>query len=158
MRSLTTKHLAVNRGVDGITSTIVSLIVDGIIGMTLEILINIFGESELPTLSFGMIFMGMFSGALLGIGVMFANISITIGYAGPAYAIAQSSCIIMTFLDWGIMGQVPNGIQIIGLMTSILGAAIIALGDDIIEMYKKRGSNKYKNNSDYKADDTPLME
>ncbi|CAI2367431.1 unnamed protein product [Moneuplotes crassus] len=71
------------------------------------------------------------SGLLTAIGVVFLNMAVTCGLAGPVFALANIQVIIQTILQVLINGKVPNLIEIIAAALGVIGACTIALGPDI---------------------------
>lgn len=54
------------------------------------------------------------------------------GLAGPAVAMANLSSVIQAFLDWGFLAQIPNTLEILGLVVAVLGAILMSIADDYI--------------------------
>jgi len=63
----------------------------------------------------------VFSGAVASWGVAFMNQAVTLGLAGPVYAISNIQVIIQTVLDAIINGAVPTTIEIIAAILGISG-------------------------------------
>ena len=54
------------------------------------------------------------------------------GLAGPAVAMANLSSVIQALLDWGFLSQIPTLFETLGLVIAIVGAILMAIGDDYI--------------------------
>lgn len=71
------------------------------------------------------------SGLIGSGGVLWLNYAVSIGYAGPVYALANTQVILMTILDAVFLGQTPNIIEIVAASFGIFGSISIALGPAI---------------------------
>ena len=81
------------------------------------------------------------SGLITAIGVVFLNYALTIGFAGPVFALANIQVIIQSTLDAILLGQIPSVIEVVAAIFGILGSCTIAVGpqiyDRFVEWYQK---------------------
>lgn len=75
----------------------------------------------------------VFSGVVISVGRFCLNKAITIGYAGPVFALANIQTIIQSFLDAILLGQVPTTIEILSAILGIIGSCTIAVGPLVFE-------------------------
>ena len=130
-RSLTLKWLYLSQGIDGISASAVFLYVDGTLGGIAGIVLAILGlgYATFPPLH---ILYGVISRCLAGLGVLFINIAVSTGVAGPAFAIANLCSVLQALGDWGFLGQIPVVVEWIGLVISVVGGIIMSIGDDYV--------------------------
>lgn len=105
-----------------------TLFVDGIIG-TVYLIIQYYTTVGVVTQE--ILFPGILSGLIAGFGTFLINYSISVGVAGPASAMANLAAVFQTILDYFILGQVLNLMQIIGLLVGLAGAMVLAVGVSI---------------------------
>ena len=105
------------------------LFVDGVIGtIGLLIQLKIYGNF----LTTQIFLYGLFGGIFATIGIAMINYSISVGVSGPASALSNLSTIVQTLLDYFILGQGIGILQILGLISGILGAVVLAIGMEVI--------------------------
>ena len=123
--------MGIQHGIDGVSASSVFLMTDGLTGGIIGLIISLLGGgySAFPV---SYIILGLVSGTLAGTGVLCLNVALMEGLAGPAVAMANLSSVIQTFLDWGFLGQVPSLLEGLGLIIAVLGAIIMAIGDDYV--------------------------
>ena len=85
------------------------------------------------------------SGLLFWIGIIFLNKAVTMGLAGPVFALANIQVIIQTILDAIFVGSIPTTLEIVSAALGILGCCTIALGP---EMYSWLKNVWYKKKED----------
>lgn len=131
VRGLILKYMGIKLGIDGISASSIFLMTDGLVGGTIGLIITLNGGgyADFPVLY---IVLGLISGCLAGTGVLCLNVAIMEGLAGPAVAMANLSSVIQALLDWGFLNQVPSLFETLGLSIAILGAIVMAIGDDYI--------------------------
>mmetsp|Transcript_1400 Transcript_1400/g.1236 ORF Transcript_1400/g.1236 Transcript_1400/m.1236 type:complete len:374 (+) Transcript_1400:41-1162(+) len=123
IRSIFIKYYA-SKGYNVYNFAMQSLFVDGLIGsvyllvqyMTTDVVTS---EIILP---------GILSGLIAGFGTFLINYSISVGIAGPASAMANLAAVFQTIMDYFILGQVLNLLQIFGLFVGLIGALTLAVG------------------------------
>jgi drug/metabolite transporter (DMT)-like permease len=76
------------------------------------------------------------SGFIAAIGVVTMNFGLSMGLAGPVYALANIQVIIQTVLDVIFLGQIPNLIQIISAIIGVIAAVTIAVGEETFTYLK----------------------
>jgi uncharacterized membrane protein len=74
---------------------------------------------------------GITSGFLAAFGIISANYAVLKGLAGPASAIVNCSTVIQTLMDYFILNQLLNLMQLSGFLFGLLGAMIFAVGKEI---------------------------
>jgi drug/metabolite transporter (DMT)-like permease len=131
VRGLILKYMGIKLGIDGISASSIFLMTDGLIGGIVGLLITL-GGGGYASFPVSYIILGLVSGCLAGTGVLCLNISIMDGLAGPAVAMANLSAVIQALLDWGFLGQQPSLFETLGLIVAIIGAIVMAIGDDYI--------------------------
>ena len=102
-----------------------SLFVDGLIG-TIYLIVQYLTTEGIVTSE--IILPGILSGLIAGFGTFLINYSISVGIAGPASAMANLAAVFQTILDYFILGQVLNLLQILGLLVGLTGAIVLAVG------------------------------
>lgn len=105
-----------------------TLFVDGLIG-TVYLIIQYYTTVGVVTQE--ILLPGILSGLIAGFGTFLINYSISVGVAGPASAMANLAAVFQTILDYFILGQVLNLMQIIGLLVGLAGAMVLAVGVSI---------------------------
>lgn len=129
LRGLLLKYMGIKMQIDGVSASSIFLMTDGLVGGIVGLVITIIGGgySSFPPLY---ILLGIVSGTLAGTGVLCLNIALMDGLAGPAVAMANLSSVIQALLDWGFLGQTPSLFEVLGLIVAVVGAIIMAIGDD----------------------------
>lgn len=84
----------------------------------------------------GMVFLG---GLISTASIFTITCAFAIGPAGPVSAIGQNSAIVLLFLQWGILGITPIGLEVGGMVISIVGVVTLALGSDLIQKNTANG-------------------
>jgi drug/metabolite transporter (DMT)-like permease len=110
-----------------------SLFVDGLIG-TICLIFQI--ETTTGIVTPDIIFPGILAGVISGVGIVLINYSVTVGIAGPASALANLAAVFQTLLDFFLLGQVLNLMQIVGLVVGLSGAMVLAVGLPIYHKVK----------------------
>ena len=117
-----------------------SLFVDGMIG-SIYLLFQYVLVEGLVTQE--ILIPGLLSGLIAGFGTFLINYSISVGIAGPASAMANLAAVFQTILDFFILGQALNLLQILGLLIGLTGAVILAVGASIffgvLKIFGKEG-------------------
>jgi len=143
VRSLISKHLSKNEGIDNITFAISSLIIDGLIGTSIEISRNIFGSSDLFSLTSLEFSAALFIGICGGMAIVFINMAVTEGFEKHTIAATNTAFLFMMLLDWVVLGQSIGSLQIVGVAVATAGAAITLLGDSVMTTIKRKKENKF---------------
>jgi drug/metabolite transporter (DMT)-like permease len=89
----------------------------------------------------GMVYGGI-AGCLMLLGRIFIAFGIAEGLAGPAQSIMATNAMWLTILTVIFDGQKLSILQFMGIFSGILGAFIIALGDNFVEKLSKLVSKK----------------
>jgi drug/metabolite transporter (DMT)-like permease len=71
----------------------------------------------------------LISGILISLGIVFINVASDMGNAGICNAIMHSQRIFLTLGNYAFFGQTLNLMQGMGVILSVIGAAIISLPD-----------------------------
>ena len=87
---------------------------------------------------------GILSGLIAGVGTFLINYAISVGIAGPASAMANLAAVTQTILDYFLLGQVLNIMQIFGLIVGLLGAMVLAVGVSIYNRLVRLCKNQKK--------------
>ena len=140
LRSITNKYF-VEQGYQAYNFTIQFLFIDGIIG-TVGLLIQ-YGIYD-KTITTEIFLYGFFAGIFAGIGIVMINYSMAIGIAGPASALSNLATVLQTLLDYFILGQELGVLQILGLCIGILGAIVLAIGTEVINIFTNLFKSKRK--------------
>lgn len=111
-----------------------SLFVDGLIG-TIILVFQI--ETTTGIVTSDIIFPGILAGVISGVGIVLINYSVSVGIAGPASALANLAAVFQTLLDFFLLGQVLNVMQIVGLVVGLTGAMVLAIGLPIYHKVKR---------------------
>ena len=128
MRNVISKYF-ISKGYSVYNYPMQLLFVDGFIGtIGLLIQLKIYGNF----LTTEVFLYGLFAGILATIGIAMINYSISVGVSGPASALSNLSTIVQTLLDYFILGQGIGILQILGLISGILGAVVLAIGMEVI--------------------------
>ncbi|CAI2364831.1 unnamed protein product [Moneuplotes crassus] len=88
-----------------------------------------------------------FCGILGAFSIIVLNKALTLGLAGPVFALANLQIIIQSILDAIFLSQVPTWIEIVAAVFGILGCCTIALGPDLAKKFKS-------NHEKYQASDS----
>jgi drug/metabolite transporter (DMT)-like permease len=80
---------------------------------------------------------GIASGFLAALGLFCANYAVSKGLAGPASAIINCCSIIQTLMDYFILNQQLNVMQLLGFLSGLFGAMIFAIGNELGKFFKK---------------------
>jgi len=72
------------------------------------------------------------SGLLACIGVIFLNKAVTIGLAGPVFALANVQVIIQTILDAIFVGSIPTVLEIVSAVLGIAGKYFLIYYNDLL--------------------------
>jgi len=138
VRSVLIKYF-VMKGYNVYNFAMQSLFVDGLIG-TIYLIIQYITVDGLITQQ--ILIPGVLSGLIAGFGTFLINYSISVGIAGPASAMANLAAVFQTILDYFILGQVLNLLQIFGLLIGLIGAIVLAVGASIfvrmVELFKPK--------------------
>lgn len=105
-----------------------SLFVDGFIGSVCLLYLHL---TTTGIVTQDILLPGILSGLIAGVGTVLINYSISVGVAGPASAMANLAAVFQTLLDYFLLGQILNLMQILGLVVGLTGAMVLALGDII---------------------------
>lgn len=70
--------------------------------------------------------------------LLFLNLAITQGYAGPVCALSATQNIFTTVLDVVFYSQIPNWYEIAGLIVGLVGAIAISLGPFFAKLCKRK--------------------
>ena len=130
VRSIIIKYYA-ESGYDVYNFAMQSLFVDGLIGSLCPVYQY---YTTVGIVTGDIIIPGILSGIIAGVGTFLINYAISVGIAGPASAMANLASVTQTLLDYFLLGQVLNLLQILGLSVGLLGAMVIAVG---YPLYKK---------------------
>lgn len=117
-----------------------SLFVDGLLGS-----LYLWYQYETTTgiVTNDIILPGILAGIISGVGIVLINYAVSVGIAGPASAMANLAAVTQTLLDFFLLGQLLNLLQIFGLVVGISGAIVLAIGMSVINKVKSMmGSSK----------------
>ena len=109
------------------------LFIDGLIG-TIGILIQ-YNMTDI-VITNEVFYFSFSSGIIAWIGLWLLNYSIAIGIAGPASALSSLTTVVQTMMDYFILEQLLDSLQIMGLALGISGAITLAVRTEIINQMK----------------------
>lgn len=71
--------------------------------------------------------LALLAGVFLGLGMLCVKKAVTAGPAGPATAVSGSNAILVSLLDFGILGHWLPGLKLAGMLLAISGIVALAL-------------------------------
>jgi transporter family protein len=119
--------LAGARGCDSVAAAVVLWLSVGACGL-LAVSWHLFFFSNFPALGRSELsWLALLAGMLLALGMLAIKKAVTLGPAGPASAVAGSNAILVSILDYGLLGNRLPSLKLAGMMTVIAGIIASAL-------------------------------
>jgi drug/metabolite transporter (DMT)-like permease len=119
--------LAGARGCDSVAAAVVLWLSVGSCGV-LASTWNLIWRSRFPMLERGLLSQqALLAGVLLALGMLAIKKAVTVGPAGPAAAVSGSNAILVSLLDYWLLGHWLPAIKLTGMMTVIAGIITLAL-------------------------------
>ena len=86
----------------------------------------------------------MFIGSVVGILFIYSRLMIAAGvvegFGGPAQAVMSTNSVYMTLLTVFVDNQPLSILELMGLISGLLGSFVIAMGDSFVKRFKKESS------------------
>jgi drug/metabolite transporter (DMT)-like permease len=119
--------LAGTRGCDSLSVAVVLWFSVGACGVSAVAWSLVF-RSRLPALQSGRLsLLALLAGMFLALGMLAIKKAVTLGPAGPAAAVSGSNAILVSLLDYGLLGHWLPALKLAGMLTVIAGIATLAL-------------------------------
>ena len=119
--------LAGEQGCDSITVAVVLWLSVGGCGM-LAFAWRWLEVSRLPSLqSPALGWLALLAGVFLALGMLCIKKAVTLGQAGPATAVSGSNAVLVSLLDYWLLGHWLPSLKLAGMLTAVAGIVILAL-------------------------------
>ena len=134
VQNVVCKSLFDANGVNGITSALIFMLIDGIIGCVLLCVFSLspggedsFTGNGYASVEWIQIFIMTPSALMLIIGVICLNVGLSKGNGGLVLSLANSCILIQTLADYAILGQPLVWMQLIGVGAVLIGVLFISM-------------------------------
>lgn len=119
--------LAGARNADSLTVAVVLWLAVGACGVLAMAWSGLAG-SGFPVLSRpALTWLALLAGGFMALGMLAIKIALTLGPAGPAVSVSGSNAILVSLLDFGILGHWLPPLKLAGMLTAIAGIAALSL-------------------------------
>lgn len=119
--------LAGEQGCDSLTAAVILWLAVGGCGV-LAFAWRWLATGRLPWLQpAGLGWLALLAGVFLALGMLFVKKAVTSGPAGPATAVSGSNAIVVSLLDYGLLGHWLPALKLAGMLVAIAGIVALAL-------------------------------
>lgn len=130
----------VNKGVDGVPGSALTLLFDGIFGVILLIGLHLNGVG-LALMPFGQILTIFVSGICTSLALALVNYAVANGIAGIAFSVANAFPAWHAIFNWLALGQLLSGGQIVGVLLAVSGSVVLSIPEKL-DCFAKRAQSE----------------
>ncbi len=119
--------LAGERGCDSVTTSVVLWLLVGACGIA-AVVWHWLARSGFPGLGRpALTWLALLAGVFMALGMLCIKKAVTLGQAGPAAAVSGSNAILVSLLDYSLLGHWLPPLKLAGMLTAIAGIVFLAL-------------------------------